>query len=140
MIEEIGMHLDPQMQMWSGILGRECTIVKDGKYIKDFSYLGRPIKEVIYIDFDSAKAPYHKDNMIVLPEFDGDIDDRALYEIIPFLKQMAEQPGDVREEIRLYTSDNTAKNFNAMRSQRRQMIMRNKERGLSGVITNLSKA
>jgi len=76
--------------MWSGILGRECTIVKDGKYIKDFSYLGRPIKEVIYIDFDSAKAPYHKDNMIVLPEFDGDIDDRALYEIIPFLMQLAE--------------------------------------------------
>ena len=46
----------------------------------------------------------------------------------------------MREEIRLYGTDRTAQNFNAMRAQRRDMILRSKERGLSGVMTNLSKA
>ena len=59
---------------------------------------------------------------------------------MPFLKHLAESTGDVREEIQLYGSEKTAQNFNAMRAQRRNMIMKNKERGLSGVLTNLSKA
>lgn len=139
-IEEIAMALDPNQQMFTGHLGRECTIVKDGRYVKDFSYLGRPIKEVIYIDFSKDTAPFHQDNVIVLPEFEGDLNDRALYEIIPFMKHLASRPGDVRDEIRLYGSENTAANFNAMRAQRRDMIIRQQERGLSGVFSNLSKA
>ena len=79
------MALDPNFQIFQGYLGRESTIVKDGVYIKDFSYLGRPIKDIIYIDFNKDVAPYHTGNTIVLPEFTGDIDDRALYDIIPFL-------------------------------------------------------
>ena len=66
-------------------MGRESTVTKDGKYIKDFSYLGRPIKDVIYIDFTKEIAPFHTGNTILLPEFKGDMDDRALYDIIPFL-------------------------------------------------------
>lgn len=134
------MALDPNMQMFQGYLGRECTITKDGTYIKDFSYLGRPIKEVVYIDFTKNTAPYHQDNVIQLPEFTGDPNDRALYEILPFLKHLAARPGDVRDEIRLYGSDNTAAQFNAMREQRRNIILRQQERGLSGVMSNLSKA
>ena len=78
--------------------------------------------------------------MIVLPEFDGDLNDRALYEIIPFLKHLASRPGDVREEIRTYGSENTADSFNALRAQRRNIILRQQERGLSGVMSNISKA
>ena len=111
-IEEIAMALDPNMQMFTGRLGRECTIVKDGKYIKDFSYLGRPVKEIIYVDFRKETAPYHNDNVIVLPDFDGDMNDRSLYEIIPFLKHLAQRPGDVRDEIKLYGGENTASNYN----------------------------
>ena len=114
--------------------------MKDGKYIKDFSYLGRPIRDVIYLDFTTETAPYHKDNVIVIPEFEGDGQDRSLYEIIPFLKHLAQANGDVRDEIRLYGNENSVANFNAMRAQRRDMIIRNRERGLSGVMTNLSKA
>ena len=61
-------------------------MLKDGTYIKDFSYLGRPIKEIVYIDFSDKVVPYHKDNTIILPEWDGDENDRALYDIIPFLE------------------------------------------------------
>lgn len=107
-IEEIATALDPNMQTFSGILGRECTIVKNGKYIKDISYLGRPVKEVVYLDFTNETVPYHQENVIVLPEFDGSTDDRSLYEIMPFLKHLAASPGDVREEIALYGSEKTA--------------------------------
>jgi len=43
-----------------------------------------------------------------LPEWNGDMDDRALYDILPFLDSMAQKPGDVRDEIRKYGNTNTA--------------------------------
>ena len=58
-------------------------------YVKDFAYLGRPIKEVVYIDFTDDTVPMHKDNAILLPEWHGDKDDRELYDLLPFLESVA---------------------------------------------------
>lgn len=77
--------MDPNQQIIAQRLGRESTVLKGSHYIKDFSYLGRPINEVIYIDASDENVPYHKDNCIVLPEWKGDMEDRALYDILPFL-------------------------------------------------------
>lgn len=71
-----------------GRLGRESTLLKNGKYIKDLSYLNRDLKDVIYIDFDDEKAEFHKDNVIILPRWDGDSNDRELYDIMPFLESI----------------------------------------------------
>ena len=105
--------------MISGRLGRESTIRKGNIYIKDLSYLGRPIKEVVYLDCTDETVPYHKGNTIKLPDWDGNMDDRALYDIIPFLENAAQEPGDVREFIKRYGSENTAESFNRMQFQRR---------------------
>ena len=59
--------------------------MKNGHYIKDFSYLGRPMKDVIYIDFTEENAPMHTGNTILLTLWNGDPDDRELIDIIPFL-------------------------------------------------------
>jgi len=123
-IEEIGLALDPNMMMFGGFLGRESTIVKDGKYIKDFSYLGRPIKDVVYVDFTDEIAPYHKANTVILPEFDGDPDDRALYDIMPFLDSLGQKPVDIRDELKRYGNTNTAETFQRMQWQRKEMIQR----------------
>jgi len=80
------MALDPNMQMFQGYLGRESTIVKNNIYVKDFSYLGRPIKEVVYLDFTDETVPDHGANLILLPEWTGDMGDRGLYELVPFLE------------------------------------------------------
>ena len=80
------MALDPNMQMFQGYLGRESTIVKNNLYVKDFSYLGRPIKEVVYLDFTDETVPDHGANLILLPEWTGDMSDRSLYELVPFLE------------------------------------------------------
>ena len=50
-IFEVSQNLDPNMEMFRGAFGRESVVLKDGKYIKDLSYLNRPLKEVVYIDF-----------------------------------------------------------------------------------------
>ena len=73
--------------MIQGRFGREHTLLKDGKYIKDFSYLNRPIKDVVYIDFTDESVAFHKDNCIILPKFEGDLNDRDLFDLIPFLER-----------------------------------------------------
>jgi TFIIF-interacting CTD phosphatase-like protein len=86
-IMEIAEALDPQGRFISGRLGRESTIMSsNGRYIKDLSYLGRPLKDVIYIDFTEENVPYHKENCIILPEWKGERDDRALIDLVPFLE------------------------------------------------------
>lgn len=60
--------------------------MKNGKYIKDFSYLGRPLSEVIYIDFSDEIVPFHKDNCLILPQWTGQADDRELIDLVPFLE------------------------------------------------------
>lgn len=61
--------------MIAGRFGRENTLLKNKKYIKDLSYLNRPIREVVYVDFTDEAVEYHKDNVILIKEFDGDKSD-----------------------------------------------------------------
>ncbi len=74
--------------MIHGRLGREATLLKNGKYIKDLSYLNRDLKDVLYVDFDDSKAEFHKDNVLILPLWEGDPSDRELYDIMPFLESI----------------------------------------------------
>lgn len=84
-IMEVCMALDPNQEMIRGMFGRESTALKDGKYIKDLSYLNRPLKEVLYVDFSDEHVEYQPDNCIILPKFEGDPEDRELLDLIPFL-------------------------------------------------------
>lgn len=54
-------------------LGRESTLLsKEGNYVKDLSYMNRDLKDVVYIDFTDEKAQFHKDNVVIIPAWDGD--------------------------------------------------------------------
>lgn len=88
-IMEIAEALDPEQHYIQGRLGRESTIMKNGVYIKDFSYLGRALKDVVYIDFTDDMVPEHKANCILVPEWKGERDDRALIDLVPFLENIA---------------------------------------------------
>lgn len=81
------MALDPNQRMIHGAFGREQTVLKDGQYIKDLTYLNRPLKEVIYVDFSDEPVKFHKENAIILPKFEGEEDDRSLIDLIPFLER-----------------------------------------------------
>ena len=60
---------------------------KEGKYVKDLSYLNRPIKEIVYVDFTDEAVPLHLENTILIPKFEGDRSDRELYDLVPFLER-----------------------------------------------------
>lgn len=88
-INEICEALDPKYQIFSGRFGHEHTLLKDGKYVKDLSYMNRDVKKIVVIESDEEWVAFHKDNVIVLPEFNGDPDDWALIDLIPFLEHLA---------------------------------------------------
>ena len=134
---EICEALDPMQQMIHGRIGREGTMVENGVYIKDLSYLGRKIPQTIYIDFDKKVVPHHEDNTIIIPEWDGDENDRHLIDLIPFLENAAQAQGDVRELLDEYTHDNTAERFNEMQRRRRDIIIKSRDSGLSGAMGSL---
>ena len=93
-------------------LGREVTLLKNGKYIKDLSYLNRDIKDIVYIDFSDEKTEFHPENVIILPRWEGDLNDRELYDIIPFLDNLGSSHGsDVRDEIKKYGREGTGKKY-----------------------------
>ncbi len=48
--------------------------------------MGRPIRDVVYLDFTDETVPYHQENTIILPQWTGNSEDRALFDIIPFLE------------------------------------------------------
>jgi len=123
----------------AGRIGREGTMLRNGTYIKDFSYLGRPVKEVVYIDFTDDVVPYHEENTILLPEWTGEAEDRALYDIIPFLESLSQKPVDVRTEIEKYSRDKTAEKFNQVASMRRDFIMKQRESGVGGMMESLKQ-
>ena len=111
-VNDICDALDPQYQMIMARLGREVTLLKNGKYIKDLSYLNRDIKDIIYIDFSDEKTEFHKENVILLPRWEGDINDRELYDILPFLDNLGSAHGsDVRTEIKKYGREGTGKKY-----------------------------
>lgn len=87
-MQDVCEALDPNYMMIHGRLGRESTLLKNGKYIKDLSYMNRDLKEIIYVDFDENKAEFHKDNVLVLPLWEGEPNDRELYDIMPFLESI----------------------------------------------------
>jgi len=56
--------------------------------VKDLSYMNRNLKEIIYVDFSDEKVMFHKDNAILLPRWEGDSQDRELYDLLPFLESI----------------------------------------------------
>ena len=45
------------------------------------------MKDVVYIDYSDESVEYHKENCILLSNFDGDNGDRDLIDLIPFLER-----------------------------------------------------
>ena len=123
-VTDICEALDPNYEMIAGRLGRESTLLRNGIYVKDLSYMNRPIKEIVYIDFNDEKVEFHKDNCIILPRWEGDRSDRELYDILPFLESLSQSKGDVRDEIRQYGREGTGKKFQDVQTMRRDMILK----------------
>jgi hypothetical protein len=77
------------------------------------SYLNRDLKSLVYVDFSDSNVEFQKDNVIILPYWDGNnFDDRELYDLMPFLENLGEARNvDVRQEIKKLGREGTGAKF-----------------------------
>lgn len=121
-----------------GRVGHESTLLKDGRHIRDLSYMNRDIKDIVCIDFDPEKFYFHQDNVIKIPEWTGESTDRVLLDLLPFLEHLS-QPGlDVRQELKKYGNENPNELFDQVQTAKRDMIQKRRESGFSGVMNTFS--
>ncbi|KAJ9576164.1 hypothetical protein L9F63_006986 [Diploptera punctata] len=85
-------------------LVRDATNFVDGHHVKDLECLNRDLKRVIVVDWNSESVKFHSRNMLQLPRWRGNDDDRTLVDLAAFLRNQiaAEKVDDVREVLDYY--------------------------------------
>lgn len=67
-------------------LYRDATRYENGEYVKDLEHLNRDLAKTVAIDINEKALKNQPDNLIVLNKWEGDPNDSALLDIIPFLE------------------------------------------------------
>ncbi|KAI6251388.1 Mitochondrial import inner membrane translocase subunit TIM50 [Erysiphe necator] len=100
--EPIIRKLDPyHIIMWP--LFREATLYENGKYTKDLSFLNRDPSKVIILDTDKAHVKNQPENAIILEPWRGDLNDKELVSLIPFLEYIPTMAySDVRKALKSF--------------------------------------
>lgn len=108
--------LDPYRSSLSASLFRESAKYEDGKFIKDLSYMNRPIEKLIVIDTNPDAVSKQPENAIVLKPWTGETGPgspgRDLLNLLPFLEYVAavEVP-DVRAVLKSYEGKDIATEY-----------------------------
>ncbi|KUJ24474.1 import inner membrane translocase subunit tim-50 mitochondrial precursor [Mollisia scopiformis] len=99
MAEPVIRKLDPyHIVTWP--LFREATKYENGQYVKDLSYLNRDLSKVIILDTKPEHVSKQPENAIVLKPWEGDVQDKELVSLIPFLEYIHTMAfSDVRKAI-----------------------------------------
>jgi mitochondrial import inner membrane translocase subunit TIM50 len=84
--------VDPKHRYISSVFGKESMIWRSGSYIKDLKYLNRDLKKVIVIDRLKDNVRNQPENLILLPEFDGQKDDHELSKLVILLERTLPPP------------------------------------------------
>ena len=93
--------IDPNLEYIKFRLFRKHSIIKDNDIkIKDLSLLGRDLSKIIIIDNSAKNYKLQQDNGLPITSWKGDVNDTALKNLIPILKNIAENDvQDVRKII-----------------------------------------
>ncbi|KAK4543271.1 hypothetical protein LTR36_005630 [Oleoguttula mirabilis] len=114
MADPVIKKLDPyHFIMWP--LGREATKYEGGEYVKDLSYLNRPLGKTILVDTHAPHAKNQPENAIILSKWMGDPKDPHagdLVSLIPFLEYLATMgTEDVRPVLKSFEGQDIAQEF-----------------------------
>lgn len=71
-------------------LFREACVFHYGNYVKDMSLLGRPLEDSMIVDNSPYSYMFQPDNAIPITSWFNDQSDTELYQLLPFLDQLAE--------------------------------------------------
>ena len=86
----------------TGVLHRDLCRKTSKGYIKDISNLGRKPAKMIMIDHDPVAMSRQPENGIIIKPFNGDENDRELYDLLEFLKAAAVSQEDTRDYIKRF--------------------------------------
>ena len=125
-LDPIMKKLDPyHFVMWN--LGREATKYEKGEYVKDLSYINRPLDKTIIIDTHAPHVKNQPENAVILPKWSGEAKDphaKDLVALIPFLEYVATMgTKDVREVIKSFEGSNIPEEFARRESLAREKFM-----------------
>jgi len=114
MADPVIKKLDPyHFIMWP--LGREATKYEGGEYVKDLSYLNRPLSKTLIIDTHAPHIKNQPENAIILPKWNGEPQDphsKDLVSLIPFLEYVATMGiDDVRPVLQSFEGKDIATEF-----------------------------
>ncbi|KAJ8045780.1 Mitochondrial import inner membrane translocase subunit TIM50 [Holothuria leucospilota] len=85
-------------------LFRDATKYVNGHHIKDLSCLNRDMSRVIFVDHDPKSFQLQPQNAVRLKKWDGNDDDRTLFDLAAFLRTIAmSEVEDVRPVLDFYT-------------------------------------
>ncbi|KAK5984611.1 Mitochondrial import inner membrane translocase subunit TIM50 [Trichostrongylus colubriformis] len=85
-------------------LYRDCTKYMHGQHVKDLSKLNRDLSKVIFIEVDPKAAQLNPENMLLLPEWKGNMDDTSLVDLAELLKTIhLSDVEDVRPTLQYYS-------------------------------------
>lgn len=108
-------------------LFRDSTRYENGVHIKDLNCLNRDLKNVIHVDWNDKACALNRDNCMKLKKWDGDSEDRTLYDLTNFLMAISnEKVEDVREVIRYYSQFDDP--LQAFRENQRKLAEKEKEK------------
>jgi len=119
MADPVIKKLDPyHFIMWP--LGREATKYEGGVYVKDLSYLNRPLNKTLIIDTKEGHVRNQPENAIILPKWSGDPKDertKDLVGLIPFLEYVATMgTEDVRPVLKSFEGTDISQEFSRRES------------------------
>lgn len=111
-MSEVAQTIDPYQKYFIWNFGREfMTTMPDGQY-KDLKLMNRDPKKFIAVDFSTNSYLNHKENVVLLDQYKGEVEDNGLRELSMFLEHCATQNvKDVRREIKKYGGEQSVKNY-----------------------------
>ncbi len=86
----------------TGVLHRDFCRKTSRGYVKDMSQLGRRPDKIIMIDHDPVAMSKQPDNGILIKPFEGDEQDRELYDLMELLKAAAISQEDTRSYLKKF--------------------------------------
>ena len=95
--------MDPNSNLIMYHLFKDATKFKNGAHIKELNCLNRDLRKVIVVDWNKLSVQDNPDNALLMPKWNGDMEDRSLFGLAQLLQAIQESDTeDVREVLQYY--------------------------------------
>ncbi|XP_051125319.1 mitochondrial import inner membrane translocase subunit TIM50 [Andrographis paniculata] len=136
--DQLSMYVDPVVERLDPKhciryrLSRGATRYIDGKHYRDLSKLNRDPAKVLYISGHALESSLQPENSVPLKPWQGEGDDTALLDLIPFLEYVAKhRPADIRSVLASYQGHDIAKEFIERSKEHQRRMQEQKQQGRS---------